>query len=485
MKPQSMGKSAISALMGQWGKYVIQLASLMVFSRLLLPQDFGLIAMVTAIIGIAWVVGDFGLSLAAIQAKSLSHGQKTRLFWANTAVGIGLSIVILLLAGPIAAFYGDPRLVPVTQAVAIVFALNGFSTQFRAEVNRSLRFRYLALSDVVSQTAAFGIALVLVLTTDLTYWALVIQQLSAAFIVAVMVAMGARWWPGLPKRGTEMGGLYSFGALTFLAQILTYITSNLDSVLIGKVNGAAVIGHYNRAYQVAAMPIQQLASPLTRVVLPYLSLHRTSQHEFSASLRKIQLVMSYALVGLLSLLAAATYPVVDIVLGANWGESVPMIRMLTIATAIQSLSYIYYWVMLSQAKTGLLLISELPGRLFMITAMIAVSPLGPLWVAGSLAVGQLVILASGAIYALPKIEINPRPILTASIRPFMLFAIAALVTVMIDAGMYSALPLVARLAADLATWAMFPAAALAVSAYRKDLRVLLNTATEIIKRKIA
>lgn len=484
MNVQSMAKGALSALLGQWGKYAVQIVSLMVFSRLLTPEDFGLVAMVTAVIGIAWVIGDFGLSLAAIQAQFLSHEQKSNLFWANTGVGVVLSIAIVALARPLASFYGDDRLAPIATAIAIVFTLNGLGTQFKAEINRGFRFQYLALVDVISQTVAFVIALVLVLTTDITYWALVVQQISAAVLALAMVGAGAHWRPGLPNRNVDMRSLYSFGILTFAAQIITYVTSNLDSVLIGKVNGATTIGHYNRAYQVAAMPVQQMASPLTRVIVPHLSMRLEKPKAYARSLRNIQLVLSYALIGALSYLATATYPLVDIVLGTNWEDAVPMIRMLTIGSALQALGYIYYWVMLSRARTGLLLVSELPGRILMVVLMIAVSPLGPLWVAGAIAVGQLSNLIVGAVYALPKLDLKSWPVLASSIRPLALFLFATAVALPLDALVYAQLPIFLRLVCATLTWLAATAALLVFARYRADLRLMVRAATQVMLRQV-
>nr|MBW4043298.1 oligosaccharide flippase family protein [Acidobacteriota bacterium] len=154
-------RSALTALVFQWGTYVLQLASLVVLARLLLPADYGLITMAAAVIGVAAVIGDFGLSLAAIQAPHLSQQQKANLFWLNTGIGALVGLLVAASSPLIAGFYGEPRLVPVTVSLGSVFVLNGAAVQFKVELNRRSRFRALGIIDLGSQAFALGVAIVL------------------------------------------------------------------------------------------------------------------------------------------------------------------------------------------------------------------------------------------------------------------------------------------------------------------------------------
>ena len=97
---RSASSNALVALSGQWGRYGLQLLALVVFSRLLSPADFGLVAMVTGVVGIAYVIGDFGLSLAALQAEDLHTDQRTNLFWCNSVIGFLIAALICVAAAP-------------------------------------------------------------------------------------------------------------------------------------------------------------------------------------------------------------------------------------------------------------------------------------------------------------------------------------------------------------------------------------------------
>jgi PST family polysaccharide transporter len=126
--PPSLGRMAAGGALvtmgGQLAKIAVQFGGVILLARLLTPRDYGLVTMVLAIVGVGEVLRDFGLSSAAIQARHLSRGQRDNLFWINTAIGLVLALVVFLMAGRIAAFYGEPLLRGLAQAIALTFLLN-------------------------------------------------------------------------------------------------------------------------------------------------------------------------------------------------------------------------------------------------------------------------------------------------------------------------------------------------------------------------
>ena len=140
-------------------RFALQLGSLTVLARLLSPQDFGVVAMVTAITNVMEIVRDSGLSSAAIQAKELNDAERTNLFWANTGIGTGCALVVTLSAPLIVRIYGTPVVGPIVLALAPLFIVSGVNTQFRAELSRSLRFKALAVTDIAAQAGSIAAAI--------------------------------------------------------------------------------------------------------------------------------------------------------------------------------------------------------------------------------------------------------------------------------------------------------------------------------------
>lgn len=470
--------------MGQWAKYSVQIVALVLFSRLLNPEDFGVVAMVLAVVGVAHVLGDFGLSLAALRAAELTDQQRTNLFWLSTGVGAVLAVGVCALAPVLVRIYDESAVGPVAVGLSSVFLLNGLAGQFRTELNRALRFSTIAAADVLGQVLGV-VAGLAVIVAGFGYWGLVAQQATAAGVTLLVLVGRARWRPGWPATGAEMGSLLRFGGLTLLAQVANYISSNVDSVLIGRVWGSATLGAYSRAFQIARLPVQQVAAPLTRVVLPQLSARLTDPPAFASAVRTAQLLLTTLLLGILSFVAAAARPLVDLVLGPGWDEAVPYVRALCLGGAFQAAAYIYYWVLLAQGRAGVLLGSELGARVVMVAMMVVAVPWGATWVALAAAAGQLLLLVSGAVVALPRIGVPARPLLAVSLRPAAAFGLAFVVTAWADRAWSEHLGTVAAVAAAVLVWCAACTPALLFRRYRDDVREVTTFAVSVLRRSDA
>ena len=176
---QSLGKAAARGtgmtLATQGVRVLLQLCSVVLLARLLTPQDFGRIAMVASVIGVADLLRDAGLSSAAVQAKTLSEAERTNLFWANLGLGVVAAAATAACEPLIVRGYGDPTLGAIVFSLCGVFIVSGANTQFRADLTRRLRFGSLALSDVGSQAAGIVVAIALAVS-GAGFWAIVAQQ---------------------------------------------------------------------------------------------------------------------------------------------------------------------------------------------------------------------------------------------------------------------------------------------------------------------
>ena len=217
-------RGVMVTLLGQWAKFLVQIVSIATLSRLLGPEVLGKYAMIIAIVGVATVVSDFGLSLAAIREKNLTQSQQSNLFWLNSAVGLTATCVVYLGAGLAATIYRDQTLVPVVQLLACIFVLNGLAAQFRAWHNRKLRFRVLAITDVVSQLVGLFVG-VLTAATGFGVWSLALQQIAVAVVALVIPVVAARWLPSFPSRQGPFRHIVLFGTSTTFTQVMNFASS--------------------------------------------------------------------------------------------------------------------------------------------------------------------------------------------------------------------------------------------------------------------
>ncbi|MFJ3958957.1 lipopolysaccharide biosynthesis protein [Arthrobacter sp. NPDC090010] len=457
-------KGALVTLIGQWGRYALNLASLVVLSRMLGPSSVGLIAMALVVTSLANLLADFGLSLAAIQAKSLDHTQRANLFWLNTAIGVLAAAVVVGLAPTIAAFYRDDRMVAILFWLAGPLILNGISVQSRVQLTRRSRFTFLAWVDFLSALAGFSLA-VCVALLGFDYWSLVAQQVVVAATTAVLLLTRGGRLPLKPGRAS-MRTFITFGANNFGLQLLNFAASNADTVALGRFATPSAVGLYSRAFQIVLLPIQQVLSPLTRVMLPRLA-KVVDDSEFNAILQRLQRVASVVSIGALSVLVATAPALIALVLGPSWEASAPYVRVLCIASLFQTLAYFYYWACLSRARTGLLFLSELPGRLILLALIYPAAQTGVLAVCVLVAFQQVIIWCCGTFWAARRIGVQPLKLIQAGLPALAVYVIAAVVTWIADSIYWTTANPAPRFCWGLALWMACVGCSLAIPAVRR------------------
>ncbi len=370
---------------GQGLRIAIQLASVVIMARLLSPADFGLFAMVMSIAGIAEVFRDFGLSQAAVQAPVLTKEQRDNLFWINTATGAALAVLVFLSSWGIAALYDRAELAPLAQLASVAFLLNGLATQFRASLNRMLRFGALAETDVIAAVAGLGLGIVVALT-GVGPWALIWQFVGTSFATLVLVVAFAHWLPGLPKRDAPVGGFIRFGWNMVSMQMVTYVGNNVDSVIIGTRFGASQLGIYNRAYQLVMNTANQLRAPITSVAVPVLSRLQGEGARYWDFVRVGQVGLGYTIVVVLGFAIGAAVPLTALLLGSRWAEAAPVLSLLATAAVFQTLNSASYWVYVSKGITGPLFRYNLVS----VSIKVACLLIGSLWGMIGVAIGYAI-----------------------------------------------------------------------------------------------
>lgn len=410
-------RGALTSVGGQAAKFAVQFVGLAVLARILAPGDFGLYTMIAAIVGIAGVIGDLGLSLAAIQAPSLSSNEKTQLFWWNAFLATAIGILVFLSAPLVVSVYGQPELADAVHVVSLIFVLNGLTVQFRAEINRELRFSMLATLDILSQVAGVGMAILLALD-GWGFWSLAWQGVVAAAAGLVMTLICARWRPSLPRRGVPMRGFLRFGAATTVTQVVNYSSLNLDSVLVGRYLGEYSLGIYSKAFQLFTLPAQQLLAPLTRVAVPILS--RVEDPEaFERLMLRIQKGVAYVLVVILATEAALAPEIVSVLLGSRWSAASGVLVLLIPGGIFQALGSSYYWAFLAKARISILMYCELSGRAFMLLLIAFAAPHGVTYVSVAVSTGMFAVWFVTTMYGLPRIGVSRVAMLGESWRPLV------------------------------------------------------------------
>lgn len=324
-------RGGLAKIVSQITNLLLRTGTLMIMARLLVPRDFGLVGMVTAVIGVFSVFRDFGLSAAAVQRNSITSEQSSTLFWINLLVGATLGVIAVALGPAVAAFYHEPHLVGVTAVLATAFVFNAAGVQHSALLERQMRFVTLSMIDITSLAVSTSIGIVMALR-GFGYWSLVATSTVTPLVYTIGVWVTSRWVPGRPRKHSEIIHMMRFGGTLTLNGLVMYFAMNLDKVLLGRFWGVDALGIYGRAYQLVNIPTDNLNSAAGGVVFAALS----RLQDEPARLRNFFL-KGYSLV--LSLTVPITLmcglfgdDIIHVFLGPKWNSAVPVFRLLAPTT---------------------------------------------------------------------------------------------------------------------------------------------------------
>jgi O-antigen/teichoic acid export membrane protein len=463
---------------GFGGKTLIQVASTVVLARLLSPADFGLVAMVTAIVGVADLIRDFGLTGAIIQAKKLSERMWMSVMWLSVALGVVLMGLIAVSAPLIAWIYDEEQLVVLTLAIAPILLINGLAMPMQARVQRDLRFGTLANIDVVSMLCGvvLGIGAALL---GWGVWSLVVMNGAGQLyrLVALWVASRPRF--GRPHISKEVLPLVTTGGSIFGVQLLNYAAKNADNVIIGAQLGPAALGQYSRAYALYLLPMQQLNGTLGRVALPVLSKLQDDGDRYRRYIRGALMIIGYLTIPVYAVAAAVSAPLIAILLGPGWEQAATLFSLLAIAGIAQSIGSVLGWLYITLGRAHRQLVYYLVTRPMVIAGYV----LG-IWWAGveglALVYGLLtmVLLVPGFYYATVGTFVRVGDIIRPIVRPVVLapLCFGAAYTVQL---MTVPLPPVLQLAFGVAAGIIPLVACLAIPAYRRDLGQIVGFVKQV------
>jgi O-antigen/teichoic acid export membrane protein len=348
LRQRTISSGLITAV-AQGAQFFLNLAYVMVLARLLVPQDFGLFAMVTTVMGFLRIFQDAGLSMATVQRQEITHAQVSNLFWVNVAVGGVATLLVAASAPAIAWFYREPRLVSMTLVLSITFVLTSSAVQHIALLNRQMRFSVIAIIDVVSMLAGYLTGIVLALS-EYGYWALVFAYLVQVTIKLVLAWSISRWRPRLPSRNTQTWHLLRFGANVTAASLMYEVARGADSLLIGRFFGAAAIGLYSRGSILLMRPVQQFIIPINAVLVPALSRIQNQHDRYRRTF--LQVFESIALITFLftGLFLALSNPLTLAVLGPKWEGAIVIFAGFTMAALAAPLFAASAWLFASQGR---------------------------------------------------------------------------------------------------------------------------------------
>ncbi|HEU5012553.1 MAG TPA: lipopolysaccharide biosynthesis protein [Roseiflexaceae bacterium] len=373
-------------------KQVLAIGETVVLSRLLLPEQSGLVNMVIVVTGFITLFNDLGLSSATIQREELDHDKVNTLFWINVAMGIVLALITAGLAPVIAWFYGEPRLIPLTLVIALGFVFGGLTVQHRALLKRQLRISSMVKIDLIETVIGIltGIIVALLLPQDQRHWAIVASFMVQMPVDIIGLWIMCRWRPSRPAIASGIRSMLMFGGNLTGFQIINYLSRNVDNLLIGKFYGATSVGLYNKAYGLLLLPLRRVNTPISAVAVPALSRLVDEPNRYRHAYKRISSITCILTMPLVACMMMESDWLIPFMFGRQWSAASPMFTLLCISGMVEPFTYTAGWLFVSQGRGREQFHWGLFGTTLTIVGIVAGLPWGPIGVASGYSIAGII-----------------------------------------------------------------------------------------------
>jgi O-antigen/teichoic acid export membrane protein len=331
---ESVGRSAVGGVVWltaqKWAIRLFGLVTIAVLTRLLSPEDFGIVAASSTVLPFFYLLADLGFAAYIVQADKISERTLSTAFWFSALAGLVLFAGLAAAAPLLGLAFGSPDVVPILRVLSTSVLLTSLAAVPMALLRRAMRFRTLAAqgttSAVIGQIAAIGFAV-----AGLGVWALVAQTLAAQLIAGIFAWAAARWRPSFTFSRADFGVLARFGVQVMGVEVVALIRAWAEAAIISATLGLGALGYMNIAQRLVQI-VQDLTGaalvPVTSVA--FAKVRDSVDHLRNFYLRALRL--TFATISLPLMVLAVTAPLlIPIVFGDGWSASHRPAQILAIA----------------------------------------------------------------------------------------------------------------------------------------------------------
>jgi O-antigen/teichoic acid export membrane protein len=314
---------------------VLHMAVRLLLARLLLPADFGLIAMAMLVINFTYGFLDMGFGTALIQRKELNEVHKSTAYWANIILGLVIFGCTILVAPLVALFFKTNALTPLIICLSFNIVLTSASSSLEKLLLREHKFQAIALRQIWAIICG-GITGLTLAWFDFGVWALVGESIVSSLLGTIFLFWRFPWRPSLLFDRAAFSELWQYSRPLIGARILNFMNRSLDTILIGRFLGAAPLGIYNLGYQFVLMPLIYVTRPYNKVLFTTLAKVQDDKGRLRKGYLQSLELLAFVTVPLMTMIALASPTLIPALLGEKWRAAIPLIPVFCLVGVVQS-----------------------------------------------------------------------------------------------------------------------------------------------------
>ena len=356
--------SFIDGIAGQGITFLVGL----VLARLLSPEEYGLIGIITIFIAVFNSIVDSGFSNALIRKNDAKDIDYNTVFISNLVLSVVLFGVLYISAPAISNFFNQPQLIPLLRVMGLIVIINAFAIIQRTILVKQVDFKTQTKVSLISSISS-GVVGIGMAIGGLGVWSLVGQQISRQFLNSAFLWIYSRWYPKLQFSIQSFKELFAFGWKLLVSSLIDTIWREIYQVIIGKCYSPVALGQYTRAQQFASICSSNLTTVVQRVSFPVLSSVQDDKERLKNGYKRIIKVAMLITFVLMLGLAAVAKPLVISLIGEQWLPCVPFLQIICLQMMLYPLHSLNLNMLQVQGRSDLFL------KLEIIKKIIAIGPL--------------------------------------------------------------------------------------------------------------
>lgn len=325
--------SLIWKLLERGGVQGVQFIIQIILARILTPEDYGVISIITIFISLATVFVQSGFSIALIQKKNVDDIDFSSVFYLSLLVAFIIYIILFISAPVIANFYKIEELKNILRVLSLTLFLGAFNSIQNTIITKNLEFKKLFISSLGAVIIS-GIFSIVMVYNNFGIWTLVYQQLINQGVICIILYFVVKWRPKLLFSLERIKKLFSFGSKLLFSSLLDVLYMNLRSLIIGKFYSPIMLGYYNRGNQFPQIIVSNFNGSIQSVIFPALVAEQDNKTRLKNLVRRAIVTSSFIIFPLMIGLVVIGEPLVKLLLTEKWLPCVPYLRIFCLSYAL-------------------------------------------------------------------------------------------------------------------------------------------------------
>ncbi|SFV54749.1 Lipopolysaccharide biosynthesis protein WzxC [hydrothermal vent metagenome] len=335
-------------------KQILQVLSLVIFARLLSPDDFGLFALMMIFVSFLVMFTDMGTASALVHIKNPSNKLLSSVLFFNLFIGTLFCLLLIIFSGYISIFFNSPKLEPLLQLISINFVIMSLGVVQKVRYEKELDFKYLTLIESFSIFIGISVGIIFALLGFGVY-SLVLQVLITSILSVGLLWKVSKWRPLLYFSIEDIKIIWKYTANLSAFNFINYFARNADNFLIGKFLNSSALGVYSLAYNIMLYPLQNISRVLLRILFPAFSKIQDDNKKFKEAYLKTIFFISLVSFPIMFGLIATADIFVSVLFGDKWANLAPILMILAPVGVIQSIGTTNGSIFMAKGNTNLLL----------------------------------------------------------------------------------------------------------------------------------